>query len=52
MLQSGKPYHGGPLRQWAGLAFIALSAGVIWWLLNMAFPEQMRVLIQAVKAVF
>jgi len=33
-----------------GLVFIAIAASFIWWLLNVAFPEYMKVLIAWVKS--
>ena len=49
MLPSRRSYR-GPLRELMGLVFIAIAASFIWWLLNVAFPEHMKVLIAWVKS--
>ena len=48
MLQSRKR-HRGVLRQLWGLAMVALAAGFVWWLLNLAFPDRMQTLIAAIR---
>jgi hypothetical protein len=38
------------LQQILGLVAALLGAYFIWWLLNLAFPDQMHALIAAVRA--
>ncbi len=52
MLQSRNPQPGTPFQQVIGWCLLVAAVCLIWWLLNLLFPEKMQVLLAAVGAWF